>query len=95
MAPGNTRVVLGSVVTGTLAASQTGGAITIDEISGVAGAMVPRHTHVHEDETCQVLNGDVEFGRGEERLVVGPGTIVFAPRGFPTAPRCSRQRACS
>src|SRR5262245_53044404 len=47
----------------------------------------PRHVHGREDELFYVLEGEhvVEVGGEEHR--VGPGGLVFAPRGIPHAQR--------
>jgi hypothetical protein len=48
-----------------------------------------RHSTVHknEDELFYVLEGEHVFQCGEDEFHVGPGGIVFAPRGVPHAHR--------
>ncbi|MFO1478363.1 MAG: cupin domain-containing protein [Verrucomicrobiota bacterium] len=43
----------------------------------------PPHVHTREDETFQVLAGEVTFYVGDKTMVVKPGEYVFAPRGIP------------
>jgi mannose-6-phosphate isomerase-like protein (cupin superfamily) len=63
----------------------TGGAFTI--IEEVAPLDTPLHVHKNEDELFYVLEGEHVFQCGEDEFHVGPGGIVFAPRGVPHAHR--------
>jgi quercetin dioxygenase-like cupin family protein len=47
----------------------------------------PRHVHEHEDETFYVLEGEHEFTSGDHTFRLGPGGVVFMPRGIPHAHR--------
>ena len=47
----------------------------------------PLHVHEHEDEAFYVLEGEHEFQVGERTHRVGPGGMVFAPRGIPHSQR--------
>ncbi len=47
------------------------------------GFSPPRHIHTREDEVFLVLGGDVAFDIDGSRLLAGPGTSVFMPRGVP------------
>jgi quercetin dioxygenase-like cupin family protein len=46
------------------------------------GGEPPLHTHSREDETFYVLDGEVTFQRGHERIDAEPGAAVFMPRGI-------------
>lgn len=50
-------------------------------------ADTPLHVHAHEDELYYVLEGEHVFTIGEEEFHVGPGAVVFGPRGIPHAHR--------
>jgi mannose-6-phosphate isomerase-like protein (cupin superfamily) len=66
--------------------SQTGGAMTVfEEIAPLVDTRL--HVHAHEDELFHVLEGEHEFRRGDERILVGPGELVFLPRRVPHAHR--------
>jgi quercetin dioxygenase-like cupin family protein len=43
----------------------------------------PRHLHRNEDETFYILGGEVMFWLDGETRTVGPGEVVFCPRGRP------------
>ena len=47
----------------------------------------PLHVHEHEDELFYALEGEHVFRVGEREHRVGPGGLVFAPRGIPHAQR--------
>jgi mannose-6-phosphate isomerase-like protein (cupin superfamily) len=66
-------------------AETTGGAFSILEES--APVDTPMHIHEHEDELFYVLEGEHVFEVGDETFRVGPGGLVFAPRGIPHSQR--------
>jgi mannose-6-phosphate isomerase-like protein (cupin superfamily) len=66
-------------------AAMTGGAFTVFEENQPADT--PLHVHEHEDELFYVLEGEHVFQVGTEEFRVGPGGLVFAPRGVPHAQR--------
>jgi quercetin dioxygenase-like cupin family protein len=47
----------------------------------------PLHVHRDEDELFYVLEGEHVFQVGDAEYSVGPGGLVFAPRGVPHAQR--------
>jgi len=66
-------------------AETTGGSFSI--IEEIAPLDTPRHVHAHEDELFIVLEGKHEFTVGDTVYDVGPGAVVFAPRGVPHSHR--------
>ncbi len=66
-------------------AESTGGAFSI--VEEIDPLDTPPHVHAHEDELFQVLEGEHVFTVGGDELRVGPGGVVFAPRGVPHAQR--------
>jgi mannose-6-phosphate isomerase-like protein (cupin superfamily) len=66
-------------------ADTTGGAFTIFEENEPVDT--PLHVHAHEDELFYVLEGEHVFQVGKREFRVGPGGLVFAPRGLPHAQR--------
>ncbi len=65
-----------------LDASQTGGAFTMFEFRVPPGARVPvPHSHVAFDETVFGLGGVATFTVAGETGTVGPGDVLFIPRG--------------
>lgn len=66
-------------------AETTGGSFSVvEEISPLD---TPPHVHANEDELFVVLEGDHRFTVGESVFEVGPGAVVFAPRGVPHSHR--------
>ena len=66
-------------------AETTGGSFSIVEEAEPLDT--PPHVHANEDELFIVLEGDHEFTVGEATYAVGPGAVVFAPRGVPHSHR--------
>jgi mannose-6-phosphate isomerase-like protein (cupin superfamily) len=66
-------------------AETTGGAFSI--IEEIDPLDTPRHVHEHEDELFYVLEGEHVVEVGDEEFHVGPGGLVFAPKGVPHAQR--------
>jgi quercetin dioxygenase-like cupin family protein len=66
-------------------AASTGGAFSLFEEKEPVDT--PLHVHEHEDEAFYVLEGEHEFQVGERTHRVGPGGMVFAPRGIPHSQR--------
>jgi mannose-6-phosphate isomerase-like protein (cupin superfamily) len=66
-------------------AESTGGAFSLFEEDHPVDT--PLHVHENEDELFYVLEGEHVFQVGEEEFRVGPGGLVFAPRGVPHAQR--------
>ena len=66
-----------------LSAADSGGEATLIEGLIPPNAGPPLHVHQKEHETYYVLEGTFEFVCGDEQVAGGPGTFVFAPRGFP------------
>jgi quercetin dioxygenase-like cupin family protein len=67
-------------------AEVSGGSFTLfEEVPPLADT--PLHVHRNEDELFYVLEGEHVFQVGDEEHRVGPGGLVFAPRGVPHAQR--------
>jgi mannose-6-phosphate isomerase-like protein (cupin superfamily) len=66
-------------------AETTGGAFSI--IEEIDPLDTPLHVHEREDELFYVLEGEHVFQVGDEEFEVGPGGLVFGPRGVPHAQR--------
>jgi mannose-6-phosphate isomerase-like protein (cupin superfamily) len=66
-------------------AETTAGAFTLLEENEPVDT--PLHVHAGEHELFFVLEGEHIFTVGEDDFRVGPGGLVFAPRGVPHAQR--------
>ena len=58
----------------------TGGGLSVDEITSLHKGGPPRHSHHEQDEWFYVVEGEYVIEVGEERYELGPGDSVFAPR---------------
>ncbi len=67
-------------------AERTGGAFTVlEEVPPLLDT--PKHVHAEEDEMFYVLEGEHIVECGEEEFRLGPGDLVFLPRGVPHSQR--------
>jgi mannose-6-phosphate isomerase-like protein (cupin superfamily) len=89
-AAGETRRVLGQLVTAKVLADQTGGAYSLFETCTDPDAGVPPHLQLYEDEAWFVLEGRYALEVGGESTDLGPGGYVFVPRGLV---HCYRNRS--
>jgi quercetin dioxygenase-like cupin family protein len=63
------------------------------EVDDPQGSGPPLHLHHNEDETFYVLDGEVTFRVGEERIDLAVGDYLFAPRGIAHAYVVRSERA--
>ena len=67
-------------------AETTGGAFTVlEEVPPLLDTTL--HVHANEDEMFYVLEGEHIVRCGEEEFRLGPGDLVFLPRGVPHSQR--------
>ena len=71
----------GSLMHWHVVSGETDGAFALGEALVRAGGEPPLHVHAREDETFYVLEGEITFQRGHERIETRPGTAVLMPRG--------------
>jgi quercetin dioxygenase-like cupin family protein len=64
-------------------AADTGGQMTIVEVTEPPGAQAPLHVHHKEDEAFWVLDGDATFEIGETTIEARAGDYAFGPRHIP------------
>ena len=64
-------------------AADTGGQMTIVEVTEPPGAEAPLHVHHNEDEAFWVLDGDATFEIGETTIEARGGDYAFGPRHIP------------
>jgi quercetin dioxygenase-like cupin family protein len=64
-------------------AADTGGQMTIVEVTEAPGAEAPLHVHHREDEGFWVLQGDVTFEVGDTTIEAHAGDYAFGPRDIP------------
>jgi mannose-6-phosphate isomerase-like protein (cupin superfamily) len=61
-----------------VSAQDTDGAMCVFEFTGMGGG--PRHLHHEQDEWIYVIDGEVDFVVGAERLRLTAGESIFIPR---------------
>ena len=67
-------------------AETTGGAFTVlEEVPPLLDT--PKHVHANEDEMFYVLEGEHIVECGDQEFRLGPGDLVFLPRGVPHSQR--------
>jgi quercetin dioxygenase-like cupin family protein len=64
-------------------AADTGGQMTIVEVTEHPGAEAPLHVHRRDDEGFWILEGDVTFEVGDTTIEASAGDYVFGPRNIP------------
>jgi mannose-6-phosphate isomerase-like protein (cupin superfamily) len=64
-------------------AADTGGLMTIVEVTEPPGHEAPLHVHHREDEAFFILEGSATIQVGDESFEVGPGDYAFGPREIP------------
>jgi quercetin dioxygenase-like cupin family protein len=64
-------------------AADTGGQMTIVEVTEPPGAEAPLHVHHNEDEAFWVLDGDAVFEIGETTVEASADDYAFGPRHIP------------
>jgi mannose-6-phosphate isomerase-like protein (cupin superfamily) len=74
---------LGTLLIVKATGAQTGGAFGLVDNVLPAGFAGPYHVHRNEDESFYVVEGEMTFYVGGERVKAGPGAFVYGPRGVP------------
>jgi quercetin dioxygenase-like cupin family protein len=64
-------------------AADTGGRMTIVEVTEPPGAEAPLHVHHREDEAFWVLDGEVTLDIGGNTVAARAGDYAFGPRDVP------------
>jgi quercetin dioxygenase-like cupin family protein len=64
-------------------AADTGGQLTIVEVTESPGAEAPLHVHHREDEGFWILEGEVTLYVGDETIEASAGDFAWGPRDIP------------
>lgn len=80
---GEARWWLGSLAVIKATAADTGGLMTIIEVTEPPGFEGPLHVHHREDEGFWLLEGDATFEVGDAIIEAHAGDYVFGPRDIP------------
>src|SRR3954465_11118302 len=82
---GRTIAVVGDVYRFLATGEDTGGRYALWEAMVPPGGGPPPHVHSREEEGFYVLEGEVTFRAGDDRLVATAGMFVNMPVGTPHA----------
>ena len=82
-ATGQALWFLGTLTLVRATGEQTGGAFGLIEQVLPPGFSSPWHLHHQEDEAFYVLDGELTFICGDQRVQAVAGTYVWGPRGIP------------
>lgn len=83
-APGGRAIaVVGDIYRFLATGEETGGAYALFEATVGPGGGPPPHVHQREEEGFYVLEGEITFTVGTERIMAGPGTFANMPVGTP------------
>ena len=74
---------MGTLVIVKATGEQTRGAFGLIDNVMPAGFASPYHMHHNEDESFYVVESEMTFYVGDERVKAGAGTFVYGPRGVP------------
>ena len=80
---GRTVAVVGDVYRFLATGEDTGGRYALWEAVVPPGGGPPPHAHSREEEGFYVLEGEITFTVGDQRLVAGAGTFANLPVGTP------------
>ena len=84
LAPGEGAVHMtpyGDTLTWKTGEGKTEGGYSLHERTAPPGSASTPHTHQRVIEAFYVIDGELEFQLGDERLVGKPGSFVLAPKG--------------
>jgi mannose-6-phosphate isomerase-like protein (cupin superfamily) len=80
---GEARWWFGALAEIKVTAAQSGGLLSVLEITEPPGMEGPLHVHHREDETFWILEGGATFQIGDSTVEAGAGDVLFGPRGIP------------
>jgi quercetin dioxygenase-like cupin family protein len=80
---GEARWWLGGLAVIKARAADTGGLLSIIEVTERPGAEAPLHVHHGEDESFWILEGSATFQVGDATIVAQAGDFLFGPRDVP------------
>src|ERR1700682_6703336 len=80
---GEARWWFGSLAEIKATAADTGGQLTLVEVTCPPGYQGVRHVHHNEDEAFWVLEGDMDLEVGGRELELHAGDYAFGPRDIP------------
>ena len=83
IAAGAARWWFGALAVIRATAADTGGRMSVVEVTEPPHAEAPLHVHRREDEAFYVLDGSVTIHVGDDVVTARPGDVAFGPRDVP------------
>jgi quercetin dioxygenase-like cupin family protein len=80
---GDARWWFGTLAVIKTTAAQTGGQLTIIDVTNPPGFEGPLHVHHRDDEGFWILEGSVTFQVGDRTIEASAGDYAFGPRDIP------------
>ena len=80
---GEARWWFGALAEFKATAADTGGQMSIVQVTEPPGSEAPLHVHRRDDEGFWILEGEVTFEVGETTIEASAGDYVFGPRDIP------------
>jgi quercetin dioxygenase-like cupin family protein len=80
---GEARWWFGTLAVIKTTAAQTGGQLTIVDVTNPPGLEAPLHVHYRDDEGFWILEGSVALEGGDTKIAASAGDYVFGPRNIP------------
>jgi quercetin dioxygenase-like cupin family protein len=80
---GEARWWFGTLAVIKTTAAETGGQLTIIDVTNPPGWEAPRHVHHRDDEGFWILEGSATIEVGNTAIEVGAGDYAFGPRDIP------------
>jgi mannose-6-phosphate isomerase-like protein (cupin superfamily) len=80
---GEARWWFGTLAVIKTTAAETGGQLTIVEVSSPPGFEAPLHVHHRDDEGFWILEGSATFEIGDRTIEAWAGDYLFGPRDIP------------
>ncbi|MDQ3572789.1 MAG: quercetin 2,3-dioxygenase [Actinomycetota bacterium] len=80
---GEARWWFGALAVIKATAAETGGQLSIIEVTEPPNTEAPLHVHHKEDEGFWILEGSVTLQVGDETIEAGPGDYAMGPRDIP------------
>jgi quercetin dioxygenase-like cupin family protein len=80
---GEARWWFGTLAVIKTTAAETGGQLTIIEVTNPPGFEAPLHVHHRDDEGFWILEGNATFQVGERTIEASTGDFLFGPRDIP------------
>ena len=74
---------MGSLMEVTLEERETGGALTVMEVTQPPGVATPLHVHRHEAEVFYLLAGTMDYEAGGQLHHLEGGALIWLPKGVP------------